>query len=214
MPKQKAKLVEAFSRDEQQRFEKCLSDSSFKDLFTFALDTGCRCGEILALSWNDFDLKKKEVRVSKTVISIKDKKLNKLVIKVQDTPKTQTANRVIPLTNRCVEMLKETKKKRLSEGFNDNNIVFCSNAGTYIFPKNLRRSMDSVCKNANISKSGIHVLRHTFVTRLFEENVPIKVISNLIGHSKIETTLNTYTHLTQNNTVDAINVLNTINLAK
>jgi site-specific recombinase XerD len=214
MPRQKQRLVEAFSREEQQRFETSLSECTFEDLFLFALDTGCRCGEILALNWSDFDFKKKEVRICKTVITIKDKNLGKLVVKVQDKPKTQSANRTIPLTDRCVDRLKECKKKRFTEGFNDNNIVFCSKAGTYIFPKNLRRSMNIVCNKAGITKTGIHVLRHSFVTRLFEENVPIKVISKLIGHNKIETTLNTYTHLTQNNTVDAINVLNTLNLAK
>jgi len=74
--------------------------------------------------------------------------------------------------------------------------------------------MDIICKKADINKSGMHVFRHSFVTRLFEENVPIKIISSLIGHNKIETTLNIYTHLTQDNKVDAIKVLNNLVLAK
>lgn len=183
-------------------------------MFIFALDTGARCGEILALSWNDIDLKKGEVKITKTVISVKDKVKGKLVVKVQDTPKTQSSNRIIPLTNRCINLLKELKKKRMQEGFNDNNIVFCSKVGTFMFPKNLRRSMDIICRKVSTHKSGIHVFRHSFVTRLFEENVPVKVISSLIGHNKIETTLNIYTHLTQDNKVDAIKVLNNLDLAK
>ncbi|KNY26307.1 tyrosine-type recombinase/integrase [Pseudobacteroides cellulosolvens] len=214
LPRPKQKQVEAFTREEQNRFETKAKESSFYELFIFALDTGARSGEILALNWNDIDLKKGEVKISKTVISVKDKVKEKLVVKVQDTPKTQSANRLIPLTNRCIDLLKEMKKKRFQKGFDDHNIVFCSKAGTYMFPKNLRRSMDIVCNKANINKSGMHVFRHSFVTRLFEENVPIKVISSLIGHNKIETTLNIYTHLTQDNKVDAIKVLNNLVLAK
>jgi integrase len=214
MPKFKQKQVKAFTREEQKDFEKEAEKHIFHELFIFALDTGCRCGEMLALNWNDIDFKKCEVTISKTVITVKDKKTKKQIVKSQDTPKTQKSNRIIPLTNRCLTLLKELKKERLQKGFNDNNIVFCSKTGTYIYPKNLRRAMNIICKRININESGIHILRHSFATRLFEENVPIKVISNLLGHTKIETTLNIYTHLTQDNKADAINVLNNIQLVK
>ncbi len=214
MPKQTQKQVVAFTREEQGKFEEAAKDHPFYEAFIFALDTGVRCGELLSLHWNDIDLKNGIVKVSKTLITVHDKKLGKQVVKVQNTPKTQTGNREIPLTLRCVSMLKELKKERLQEGFNDHNIVFCSLAGTYQFPKNFRRAMGIVCKKAKIQSGGVHVLRHTFATRLFEEKVQPKVISKLLGHSKIEVTLNTYTHLVQENTNEAINVLNNLKLVK
>ncbi len=212
LPRSKAKEVIAFSREEQLRFESIAINHNFGEAFIFCLDTGLRCGELLALSWDDIDFKKCQVKVHKTLISVKDNKTKKLKLEVQNTPKTQSANRIIPLTDRCINLLKELKKKRLQKGFNDNNIVFCSSAGTHIYPKNFRRAMNNICTKAKICKSGIHVLRHSFATRLFEEKVPVKIVSQLLGHSKIEVTLNTYVHLTQENTVDAIQVLNNINL--
>lgn len=214
MPKQTQKEVVAFTRDEQSKFEESAKKHPFYEAFIFALDTGVRCGELLSLHWNDIDLKNGIVKVSKTLITVHDKKLGKQIVKVQNTPKTQQGNREIPLTLRCISILKELKKQRLQEGFNDKNIVFCSLAGTYQFPKNFRRAMGIVCKNAKIQSGGVHVLRHTFATRLFEEKVQPKVVSKLLGHSKIEVTLNTYTHLVQENTNEAINVLNNLKLVK
>jgi integrase len=214
MPKQTQKEVVAFTRDEQSKFEESAKNHPFYEAFIFALDTGVRCGELLALHWNDIDLKNGIVKVSKTLITVHDKKLGKQIVKVQNTPKTQQGNREIPLTLRCISMLKELKKQRLQEGFNDRNIVFCSLAGTYQFPKNFRRAMGIVCKNAKVQSGGVHILRHTFATRLFEEKVQPKVVSKLLGHSKIEVTLNTYTHLVQENTNEAINVLNNLKLVK
>lgn len=214
MPKQKEKEVISLTREEQQKFEESAVKHPFYEAFIFALDTGLRCGEILALNWNDIDLKKGFVKVNKTLISVTDKKTNKLAVKIQETPKTQHANRQIPLTKRSMNLLKELKKIRLQKGFNDNGIVFCSLAGTLMFPKNFRRAMGIVCKNAEIKTGGLHILRHTFATRLFEEKIQPKVISKLLGHSKIEVTINTYIHLMQESTSDAIAVLDSLKLAK
>ena len=72
--------------------------------------------------------------------------------------------------------------------------------GKYAYPKNVRRSLGIVFKKAEIDKSGTHVLRYTFATRLFEEKVSIKTISKLLGHASIEVTLNIYIHTYLRNT--------------
>ena len=99
-------------------------------------------------------------------------------------------------------MLKELKLKGISK-----EIVFCSNAGTYIIPDNLRRSIRGVCKRANLKNISMHVLRHTFATRLFNLGVPPKQFPELLGHSKIQITLDTYVTITEENKEKAIKML-------
>jgi len=200
MPASKEIIVKALSRDEQLRFEANVSSSYFYEFFIVALDTGIRSGELLALTWDDVNFKKNEIKVTKTLITKKDKKQKKKILAVQDTPKTKTSNRKIPMTKRVRTLLENLQKKRIEMNSNDGNIVFCSQVGTYAYPKNVRRSLGIVFKKAEIDKSGTHVLRHTFATRLFEEKVSIKTISKLLGHASIEVTLNIYIHTYLRNT--------------
>ena len=214
MPPKREKTVRAFSRAEQEAFEMAAQRSGFYEAFILALDTGLRCGELLSLNWSDINLKSAEISVKKTLITVADEQTKKHVPIPQQMPKTQSSNRMIPLTPRSLNILKEMKKRRMNKDFNDNNIVFCSRAGTYVYPKNLRRSMAIVCNDAGIEDSGLHVLRHSFATRLFEENVQAKVVSELLGHSKIEVTLNTYTYVFNENKKDAIRLLSELKLAR
>lgn len=64
-----------------------------------------------------------------------------------------------------------------------------------MYPNNIQRIIKAVCKKAGIKYFGMHTLRHTFVTNLFDLKIPAKTISMLVGHRKVKTTLNIYTHI-------------------
>ncbi len=194
------KEVRALTKEELIKFENAAKDSQYYACFITAIDTGLRVGELLALSWNDIDFVRKQVKINKT--TIKSYKSGKETIVVQELPKTKSSIRTVPLTSRCIRLLKELKLKGVSK-----EIVFCSNVGTYIFPDNLRRSVKVVCKHANITSISIHMLRHTFATRLFNAGVAPKIVSELLGHSKIQITLDTYITITEENKEDAIKLL-------
>ena len=90
------------------------------------------------------------------------------------------------------------------------DLVFTTQIGTPINTSNLRKSYSRLLKKANITNIKFHALRHTYATRLFEEGVQVKTVQSLLGHSDINTTMNIYTHVTNDVKNDAVEKLNQI----
>ena len=74
-------------------------------------------------------------------------------------------------------------------------------------PRNFAKSLNGIYNRAGIDKSGAHILRHTFASMLFEKGVNIKIISKLLGHSRVEITYNEYVHLFKSQEVSAVDLL-------
>lgn len=203
LPKQNPKTIEVFSIEQQQRFLASAKESNLYAAFLVNLDSGLRRGELLALTWKDVDFENGIITVNKNIVTTKNRKLNISEIKVQNSTKTKSGMRKVPLTQRSLLVLKELKLKqqKLSD------IVFCSTIGTHIDPNNFSREFRKVIKNAGMNKFSPHVLRHTYATRLFESNVAAKTISELLGHSSITITLNIYTHVMPETKAEAVKAL-------
>jgi integrase len=205
LPSHEQKPIRAFTHEEQERFFFSAKGSMFYNALIFAFDTGVRMNELLALTWDDIDLKNGFVTINKTlsyVINRKkaaDKKYDLIVTK----PKTKASNRKIPLTSRLQKLLIEMKlrNKKVS------NLVFPSKSGGYIDPSNFQRTFRSVVKKAGIEKCSCHILRHTFATRCFEKGIPAKIVSKWLGHSKVGHTLDIYTHVMPDFEKEAIHML-------
>jgi integrase len=210
MPARLEKDIRAFSRNEQLLFVENAKGRAYYEFYITALNSGGRCCELLALTWEDIDLINMNIKINKTLV--KDYIDDKEVLIVQKMPKTKKSNRVVPIPEKVNELLTQLKQDRISKGLNDNNIVFCSKVSTYLCPRNLRRSMHLICKRAGIIKASTHVLRHTYATRLFEEKVDIKSVSELLGHSNINITFNEYIHIFQETKRKSADVLNNLNL--
>ncbi|MDK2933586.1 MAG: hypothetical protein PWP27_1396 [Clostridiales bacterium] len=208
LPSMEPKVIKAFTLEEQKRFEECARKYQYYPAFIVALDTGLRMSELLALRWDDIDLVNGYVVVNKNLVFVKDREndTGKNVFVVQNTTKTKSGNRKIPLTQRALKLLKELKLKQVSKS----DIVFCNKKGSYILKRNFQRTFYNIIKQVGIPKCGVHTLRHTFATRLFERGVPEKTISDLLGHSSISFTLDTYTHVLPDTKQDAIKVLDEI----
>lgn len=210
LPSMQKREIRAFTKAEQKKFEYHSKEYRLYEAFIINLDTGMRLCEILALTWDDVDLDKNEIHIKKNLVSVKDRsksnKKNKLL--VQNSSKTKNSTRSIPLTKRCVLLLKELKirQQKLSE------IVFCSKVGTHVSPRNYERTFQKICKKAGIDNCNTHTMRHSFATRLFEAGVPAKTISQLLGHSSVSFTLDTYTHVLPDTKNEAIKVLESISL--
>lgn len=114
------------------------------------------------------------------IVLVKDRDTDEPKIKnkllVQDTTKTKNSNRKLPLTERSIKILKELKIKQQIKS----NIVFCSENGTYVLPRNFERTFQKVVDKAGIEKCNAHTMRHVYATRLFEEGVAAKTVSDLI----------------------------------
>jgi len=194
LPPLEQKPVRAFSRDEQAIFFEAAKGYSYYEAFIFEVDTGIRDGELFPLTWKDIDFEKGYVQISKTLIFVKDrenKSGNAYILKVQDSTKTKAGVRKIPLTKRCLHMLKELKLKNGSKS----ELVFPSKKRTFINPRNFLRCFKTICKKTGLKDFNCHTLRHTFATRCFEKGIPVKIVSRWLGHKKVQHTLDIYTHV-------------------
>ena len=211
------KVIETFDNDEIKTIIKSIGNKKLKYIVMFALLTGLRQGEILALDRKDIINDKSIVRVNKTLRSVKtygEDEKNHYELKTTK-PKSKTSRREVPLPAvlkaelRKLEILVAEEKLRLGEAYTNNTLLFPSQTGAYIDAKNLRRSWKRALKKANIPYRKFHALRHTYATRLFENNTSILTVSRLLGHSSIKTT-EIYTHVLKEIKIQEVECLNAI----
>ena len=167
----------------------------FVELFILLHETGMRLGECLALTWNDIifkDGKPVRVGVNKTWVYYSGDRPG---MKEVHRPKTKSSTREIPLTEEVSDALLSIYK-----GHTD-TLVFESTHGEHVKPGSVQNSINILIRK--LRKDGYdfphftaHCFRHTFATRCVEKGVKPKVLQKWMGHSSIKTTLEIYTHVT------------------
>ena len=157
-------------------------------IFRVLAFTGVRRGELCALTWKDVDLKNKTLTVSKNMTFIKGG------YRISET-KTQASNRVIYLDDETVNVLKQLRKESTFLPI-DTSIFDLTISRICYYSKLIHEKLP------NLKKISVHGFRHTHATLLYESGVDIKDISNRLGHSNIKTTLDVYTHLTEDKKKD------------
>lgn len=173
-------------------------------LFRTAIDTGARQGELFALTWHDIDFEKKIIVINKSYSYSKG---------ATDTFVGQTGPtkcneiRRNKLAHVLIEILQQHKhnQKEIFDKFgviqDENSLVFSTPIGTHLDPSNVSKKLKAVFLELGINSDekeyskSFHDLRHTYATRQFEMRVEPLVISKLLGHSDINTTLRTYIHV-------------------
>ena len=165
--------------------------------------TGLRIGELMALTWNDIDLKNKTLSVNKS--RAKGKIDGKTILYIKD-PKSESGTRIIPLSDRAIYALQKIKECSSS----DSDLVVSNTSSE----SNITRTINRMLFRAGCEteKCGLHALRHTFGSLLLEKGIDLKTISYLLGHSDITVTANIYLHITREKAVNSIEVLNKVNV--
>jgi len=147
-----------------------------------AVLTGMRIGEILALRWDRVDFLRGDIKVSETY---SDGEFG--------SPKTRSSRRVIPMSStlcKVVESYRVTCTHKEPE-----DLVFCTSKGTPLSPKNLyNRALAPTCDSLSLPRVSWHSFRHANATLMGEVGESIKTAQSILGHSDLETTLNTYMH--------------------
>ena len=177
------------SKHEQNKITKyVLNNISNKNIgLLIPLYSGLRIGELCALKWNDIDFKKNMLLINKTIqrvyIKDKDNNISKVLI---TSPKTKKANREIPINKKFAELLKLVKT-------NEEDYII-TGTKKYLEPRAYRRYFNKVLSLIGINQFNFHSLRHTFATNCISLGVDYKTVSELLGHSNVDVTLNLYVH--------------------
>lgn len=177
-------MPKILSRTEQVLLERYVDEnpSPYSTGMLFSLYTGMRLGEICALQWED--VTEDAFHVHRSMQRIKTENGRWEV--VLSVPKTNNSCRLIPIP----ELLKPyLLKNRRNTGY-----VFEQDNGRFIEPRLMQKKISNVFEEADISARNFHVLRHTFATRLIEAGSDPKTVSELLGHSAVQITLNKYVH--------------------
>ena len=151
---------------------------------------GLRIGEICALQKKDVDLDNNILTVQKTVQRISNPVNGKKTRLIIGEPKTSTSRRFIPIPDILVERIAHICQKRETDDF-----LFGID-GKVLDPRTLQYRFKKFLQKNNIPVINFHQLRHKFAGRCVEKNVDIKVLSEILGHSNVNITLNYYVHPT------------------
>ena len=207
--------IKYITLDEFNTFISCVEDIMWKTFFTFAYYTGCRKGEIQALTWNDINFETDEIRIIKT-LTVKCKQKYKI------TNTKNKENRKIKMNNLLHSTLFEYKKvvSRYTD-FTDNWFIFGNNY--FLSQSTIDRKKDMYFKISNVKRITMHEFRHSHVSLLINEYVKVSKEKNMkvdtakfflmmadrMGHT-IQVMQDTYMHLfptIQDEIVDLLNNL-------
>jgi len=223
---------EALTKEQQSLFIDFIANSDiykiYLPLFSFMLGTGCRLGEATGITWSDINLKESIISINHTLSYKAVNKEHKFFI---GTPKTKASTRTIPIIDDLRKQLLKQKEYQLAFGITKayevdghKGFVFTTHNSKPYTQESINRVIRYIIEASNaqekinadkekrdpiiLPRFSAHTLRHTFCTRFCENESNIKVIQQIMGHSRIDTTLNIYTHVTKDKAEEVMNNLN------
>lgn len=213
----------ALALEEETAFLKYLDDKDnkrWKPLFVFMFGTGVRVGELIGLRWCDLDFDNRVISINHNIAYYqKAEKNNKCGFDVYET-KTAAGVRTIPMLDQVYDALIEEKNNQKEYGYHSiveigglKDFVFCNRFGNVHNASALNRVIKRIVDDYNakeevrawrekrepliLPRFSCHIIRHTFCTRLCENDVNIKVIQSVMGHKDVQTTLNIYADVSE-----------------
>lgn len=193
-PKQKPRVVVPYELDDLRKIEEATEGSRLRYFFRFLWHTGLRISEAIPLIWEDVDLDRQTMRVSRNLEDVKGKR-------IIDVPKSRAGLREIALASQTVELLRQQRAlidgEKHPRGWTDTDLVFPSLVGTPLYQSNVDKAWDAIKAKAGVADYGLHSLRHTSASLLVLAEVGMREISANLGHSNPGFTARTYAHLLQ-----------------
>ena len=202
-PNEMPKEMEFYTYDEFKQFIKCETDLKYKCLFETLYYCGLRNGEMRGITWDDIDFNKQTIRVNKQIPTRYTSKSWKFT-----SPKTKSSIRTLPLAEALFNDLKELYNNvSQHSNFKSTWFVF-GEADIPIVADNPNDRQKIICKKAKVKKIRIHDFRHSCASLLINNGANVAMVAKYLGHTKVEETLNTYTHLFDSELNSIINIIN------
>ena len=191
VPKNKKYKNEIYNAEDMKKLLEKSRETSLELPIILASGLGLRISEILGLTWNNIDFNDFTITIDK--ITVRDK--GQVILK---EPKTESSIRTISAPKEIILMLKQLKKDRLAAKLrgekSHRELIFYDKNLNPIAQDVLSKKFRYFLQENNLKHIRFHDLRHSHVTMLIDAKVPIKVISERVGHSNVNTTLNIYSH--------------------
>jgi len=198
------------------------------------LYTGIRVGELGGMRWADVDFEKNQIEISHTLV-FEEKPGQKDSVFSLNPPKTKTSERIIPMNPKVRDALLREKNRQIAneiscnvtiDGYSD--FVFLDDNGSLFHYKKLNHRLARISTaidneiKSNGTLNGLnafphvhsHMLRHTFATRMREAGADIKATADIMGHTEVELTLNTYTDASEDFKRQEIALLDVLDSSK
>jgi integrase len=155
--------------------------------------TGMRRGEVLGLRWNDVDLEAGRISVRQTLVSVSYRV-------IVSTPKNHRARMIDldPETNRLLQAHwdeQQLERKKRDADYQDSDLVFCKEDGTWLHPDAFSKTFIRLVANTTLPRIRLHDLRHTHASIALKAGVPVKVITERLGHESAAFTMKQYAHV-------------------
>ena len=220
-PVRAANDIKFLTVEEQEIFLEAAKRSHNYRQYVLLLETGLRTSELIGLTWDAIDWKKRTLTVNKTL-----EYRHKEGYWRAGPPKTATSYRTIPLTNRAYDVLKECYDERLTRKESETlsqileyidrrtgqtgyllmrDLVFINyRTGEPAKNSSYDTHLYKLCDEAKIKRFCMHALRHTYATRAIESGMQPKVLQKLLGHASIKTTMDRYVHVTDTSLTNAV----------
>lgn len=190
--REEAPEMKMWTPSETRRFLSVAITHRLFPAFYLMVVSGLRRAEVLGLRWKD--LREDGLVVQQTLVLVRN-------TPTFGTPKTRRSRRFIALDLTTLELLKEHRQQQEVErracgrGWSDHDLVFPTQIGTPLHPRNFRRVLDTLCRRAGVTGVSLHSLRHLHGSLLIAIGVDAKAISERLGHSSAAFTLERYVHI-------------------
>ncbi|WP_216870777.1 tyrosine-type recombinase/integrase [Modestobacter excelsi] len=197
-PKVKSKEATHLTPTQVAELLSAAHQSRYATLFELLVHTGLRRGEALSLRWSDVDLDRGTLRVRGTLARIDGALL-------VTEPKTAKSQRVVPLSDPAAELLRNvqhvqaTERQLAGSTWHETGFVFTTGTGEPCDPRNALRAFKAAAARAGIPDASLHTLRHSAACVMLTHGVPLKVVSDILGHSSIAITVDVYGHVSPTN---------------
>lgn len=188
LPKKKSPEIQLLDETEQLTLQQYISKHQNRSTMGTALSmtTGIRIGELCPLQWRDIDLEKRILTVTKTMQRVQCPTATSKTKLIITDPKSESSRRQIPIPDCMMDFLLKFKGK-------DDEYIL-TGTDKPIEPRAMQYRFRTILKNAKLPSVHFHALRHIFASNCIKLGFDVKALSELLGHSSVEITLNRYVH--------------------
>ncbi|MDU4959632.1 MAG: site-specific integrase [Sporomusaceae bacterium] len=204
VPRKVGREIQPMNEEQIRQFLIASKNDRLFVAFYLLISTGLRRGELLGLKWSDIDMEAGTLHVQRSLV-----KTNTEQAKFHPT-KTAKSQRLVSLHEDVLEELRQHKnrqdieKAKLGDLYANQLMVFCREDGMPLYPDVLDNRFHALLTKAELPHFRIHDLRHTFATMMLKQDVHAKVVQEILGHSTIGVTLDTYSHVLPGITSEAM----------